>query len=244
MALIKTGGGIAEIRGSIGGTTFSRGRYGAIARNRTVPVQPNTERQSIIRQQMGSIVQGWLALTDDQRANWQVYANQTPVINRLGETIYLSGQNHYVRSNMCRMSANINEVVEAPTVFNLGATDPTLTVDAAELLDAVTPKLTVEFNEGLSWVIQVPGNKQAAAVIYFGSPQNASVSYYKGPWTIYNKIPAEIAPGVQSPATVTNIAGGNFAGSPGQKVWFAYRILWDDGRCTTLQTLPPAILEA
>lgn len=39
----------SEIRGSINGLTFSRVKGTAIVRNRTVPVQPNTTSQSVVR---------------------------------------------------------------------------------------------------------------------------------------------------------------------------------------------------
>ncbi|GAI01350.1 unnamed protein product, partial [marine sediment metagenome] len=45
MALIKYGGGIVQISGSIAGTVFARNKMGNYARPRTKPVNPRTARQ-------------------------------------------------------------------------------------------------------------------------------------------------------------------------------------------------------
>ncbi|GAH50296.1 unnamed protein product, partial [marine sediment metagenome] len=48
MALVKLGGGIVQISGSIAGNTFARNRFGNYMRSRTKPVNPNSTRQTDI----------------------------------------------------------------------------------------------------------------------------------------------------------------------------------------------------
>ena len=88
---VSFGGGVADGRGSIGGTTFSRNRYGAYARKRVVPVNPRTSEQVRARTTFQAAVTAWRQLTDAQRAAWSNYAAQTPVQDKLGATIYLTG---------------------------------------------------------------------------------------------------------------------------------------------------------
>lgn len=240
MALIKTGGAISEIRGSIGGTTFSRGRYGAIARNRTVPVQPNSEKQNAVRQILGDLVSRWGDFDQAVRDGWNLYANGTPMINRLGETIYLSGQNHFIRSSMCRAVAFLDPVAIAPAIFNLGQTDPTITANIADLLAPGSSAISATFDNTLDWASATKG----ALILYTGIPQNQGVAYYKGPWQYYGDIKGATPTHPTSPSNIFNNNTPDFPAQPDQKIWLAYRLLTQDGRATTLQTLPAQITVA
>ena len=52
MALIKTGPAVAVISGSVGGTVFSRNKGGAYMRNRSIPVNPQSAAQVVVRAAM------------------------------------------------------------------------------------------------------------------------------------------------------------------------------------------------
>ncbi|GAH13494.1 unnamed protein product, partial [marine sediment metagenome] len=49
MSLVKYGGGIVQMSGSIAGNTFARNRYGNYVRARTKPINPNSDRQVVVR---------------------------------------------------------------------------------------------------------------------------------------------------------------------------------------------------
>lgn len=100
MALIKLGGGVTDIRGAIGGTVFSRGRGGAIARKNTKPVNPRSTSQNTRRAMTAYIAKSWSnELTEQQRIDWRAYAAGTVSKNRLGETISGAGNAAYMRLN-------------------------------------------------------------------------------------------------------------------------------------------------
>lgn len=86
MARIKFGSGVAEIRGSINGVTFSRNASGAYARNRTKGVNPNSQKQRKQRNLFGSVSRQWQLLSDEQRSSFQVQAVNYPYKNKVGET--------------------------------------------------------------------------------------------------------------------------------------------------------------
>lgn len=88
--LIRTGLG-GQLSGSTGGVTASRNRYGQYLRNRTVPVNPNTPRQQAVRSAFASGAILWQGLSNTQREQWRAYAATTPTLNKLGETVYLTG---------------------------------------------------------------------------------------------------------------------------------------------------------
>lgn len=242
MALIKTGGGISEIRGSIGGTTFSRSRYGATARNRSIPVQPNSTRQLAARQVFASLLEAWNGLDADQRTNWNTYAANVAMTNRLGETMYLSGQNHFIRSNAIRQQALLGIIEDAPTTYNLGVVDAAMAVDGNVIWTAGEIgnfEFSLILTEGLAPYI----GSTNGFMLYCSMGCNTSISYYGGPMIYIDWRGGIVAPGLQSPLEILiNVLDAPW--SVGQRVWFGVRWLLADGRCTEMRKLGPFTLQA
>lgn len=113
MALIKSSL-LADIRGSIGGTTYSRNRGGSYARNRTVPINPQSTSQTRARSDLAYYSVQWSSLTGDQRVAWNQYAETVVAVNVLGESITYTGQQMYVRSNTLLSLANLAAVTIPP----------------------------------------------------------------------------------------------------------------------------------
>lgn len=237
-ALIKTGGGIAEIRGSIGGTTFSRGRYGAIARNRSVPVQPNTERQLFIRQTFGYVMDQWFTLDAASKDGWNVYAAAVAMTNRLGETMYLSGQNHFVRTNTARIIAGLTIVTTAPAALNLGTSDPAAAINSVGVSVAGgTLEVNLTITEGLAPYIGATNGM----ALYASQPVNPGVSYYGGNMLFLQYVPGIVAPGLQTPLEkIVTAPTGNW--QEGQQIWVGLRWFLEDGRVTQLRKIGPVTL--
>jgi len=116
MALVQFGGGVSQIRGSIGGTVFSRGAGGAIARARTKPINPRSPLQNVRRSNHAYLTTYWsLTLTEQQRVDWRDYAHSTTWTNRLGQTIQINGLAAFVRINSLILLAGLPVVPAAPT---------------------------------------------------------------------------------------------------------------------------------
>jgi len=93
MALIKFGGGVVQMSGSIAGNTYARNRYGNYVRARTKPVNPKTDRQSVIRTAMQLLTTRWAqTLTAAQRTAWNLYASNVNMTNFTGD-----GHSHTMR---------------------------------------------------------------------------------------------------------------------------------------------------
>jgi len=130
MATIKLGVGISDIRGSIGGTTFSRNAGGAYARQRVKAVNPNSARQNTVRARTSYLTKAWgETLDDDERADWRAYAAGTSWTNRLGDTITINGLAAFVRLNTLRMMAGLAISTAAPLAMG-HAGNPTFTFTA------------------------------------------------------------------------------------------------------------------
>lgn len=220
MALVKLGGLISDIRGSVGGTVFSRNKSGAIARQRTTPINPKTILQTAIRAIIALVSQAWrTGTTTAQKAAWAVFAANVPAKNKLGETINLSGFNQYVKSNTAALNAGLPAIPAAPVVFTLPGEDHLFAGSA----DAGTGKLSITFDDTRDWVDE----DDAAMLIYMGLPQDDSITFFDGP---YRYAGAILGDSVAAPTTPDATIDVPFEIADGQKVWIRGKILRADGR--------------
>lgn len=219
MALVKYGGGIVQMSGSIAGNTHARNRAGNYVRARTKPVNPKSTNQVLVRAIVAMLSDRWAqTITANQRTAWNLYASSVAMKNKLGETMFLSGYNHYIRSNhwFARMSRTL--VDDGPIVFELPAQDPTMSITGSE----ATQQVTMTFDDNLAWCSE----DNAMLVILQGDPQNPQRNFFDGPWRGRSaKVGAAGVP-LTSPldyASITVI-------SELQRFWSKFRILRADGR--------------
>ena len=161
---------IADARGSINGTVYSRGIGGLYMKNRVKPLNPQSARQSAVRSQLASLSSGWRALTDAQREAWSAQADNYPATNRVGETYKPSGYQLYMtlNSNLNAVNAPIISVPVAPkgntaaiidsSIMELTAgvlTTGSVTLDTAYSADEF---ILIEATGGLSTGISSPSS--------------------------------------------------------------------------------------
>jgi len=219
MALIKFGGGIVQMAGSIAGNTFARNRYGNYVRARTKPTNPNTDRQTSIRSAMADITTRWAqTLTSAQRTAWNLYGSNVVMQNRLGESMNLSGFNHYIRSNVVRKAFGLALVDAGPTTFELPAQDSTLAITASE----ATQDISTAYDDTMDWAAETG----SFMVLFAGQPQTAQRNFFAGPWRSF-----AIVSGVDAaPPAGPSVAASPYAIAETQHIWVYARILRLDGR--------------
>jgi len=215
-ALIRFGGGVAEMRGSIGGTTFARNRGGAYARNRTTPLNPASVRQSAVRATLADLSAAWSnALTASERAAWELYAANVPLLNSLGEARQVSGVNMYVRTNQLVLDCGGSRIDAAPTIFTVGPT-----ISPTYVLDEAADELDITDLGGFT----IPA-EGTYLFIAQGTPQNAGVNFFRSP---FRKIRGELlATGHVFPDTGTPLA---FPIAAGQADFIRTIAITADGR--------------
>jgi len=219
MALVKYGGGIIQMSGSLAGNTFARNRYGNYVRARTKPTNPKTALQQAVRSAVQILTTRWgQTLTDVQRTAWNLYASSVSMKNRLGETVKLSGFNHYIRSNATLMTIAVAPVDDGPTIFELPEADPLFAVTASE----GTQNITVTYDDTLEWDTETGG----FLLMWQGQPQNAQRNFFAGPWRFLTAVAGITGAPVASPK-ITAVA---FAMAELQRQWVYARILRADGR--------------
>ena len=168
--LIRTGMG-TQLSGSVGGVVASRNSGGMYLRNRSVPVNPNSDAQQTTRTAFGNSSIGWNGLTGAQRTAWNAYAASTPVVNRLGETINLSGFNWYTAVNSLRTGSGATVQAAAPAtpgLSALGAADVSV-LSAANGITLVASGLAVD----------------GAYVVSLSPPLSPGVTFFGGPYSRY-----------------------------------------------------------
>lgn len=144
MAKFLPGPTVAEVRGSIGGTVYSRNRYGAYMRWRAKPTVSVTDEALAAKARFTQMTQAWQGLTAAQRLSWNQWANATPVSGALGEQQILTGHVAYVGIN-CRLDCLAVAPITAPPITpapvplgSLGIT-PNATLGTCNLAFTPTP---------------------------------------------------------------------------------------------------------
>jgi len=237
MALVKYGGGIVQMSGSLAGNTFARNRSGNYARARTKPVNPKSARQSAIRAIVMMLAEQWreTPMTDVIRTAWKTYADSVQWNNKLGEVITLSGFNHFIRSNAAMITAGGAMVTAGPTDLGLPAGDPTFDITG---LGEAAATASVVFNDTNEWCDEDDGFLS----IFMGEPQNPTRNFFDGPWRFWQAVAGD---SVAPPTTPDGPTGSlPFTAIEGQKVWFQAQIIRSDGRVSTRFECDPVTVVA
>ena len=136
------GPAIAAASGSIGGTVFSRNRYGAYTRNRAIPIKSTTIYALAAKARLGGISAEWQDITAAEKLAWNSWALNNPVTDTLGQSQILTGHAAFVSLN-ARIDfvggAHIDKppVVVAPSA--LLTVTPTIDIGAGAIQLAFTP---------------------------------------------------------------------------------------------------------
>jgi hypothetical protein len=221
----------AQASGSIAGMVFSHNRGGQYVRSRATPTDPATALQVEVRSAMTSLAVRWIeTLTTAQRDAWATYASNVEMTNRVGDAVFLTGQQHYLRSNIPRVQLGLDSVDDGPTVFDLGElTPPTLAAQAPS-------NLTLSFTDTDDWVDETDSH----LLFYSSKQQNPTINYFKGPFRFADRVDGDDSVPPTSPvpiASPTALTEGNF-------VFSRTRVSRVDGRLSGIIDLARAVIAA
>lgn len=221
MALFKSGV-ISSASGSAGGYTYSHNKGGMYIRNRSIPTNPGSAYQMVVRNAVTTLTAKWQELlTPTQRDAWKVYADQVLLPNPFGDQRAVPALSHYIRCNVPRLQTGLPRVDNAPVVFNLGdATTPTYAT--------LTPPTaaTFTFDNTDDWA----NEDDAAMLFYISPPRPQSVNYFKGPYRYADKTDGDaVTPPTSPNAIVTPFI---YSASAPQRSFAQVRVSRADGRLT------------
>jgi hypothetical protein len=208
---------VTQISGSTGGTTYANNQGGMYTRARSKPTNPNSPGQQAVRTNFKNLMNAWTnVLTAAQRAAWQTYNKNTPMMNKLGQMKPIGDNSNYLRSNAPRVQNGLARVDSGPTTFDLGSfTQPTFAITHG------TNSMAVTFTVGDSW--NVAGG---AMFLYASRPQNASINFFKGPFRLVGVI-SGVATSPQ------NLVLPFVAGSTSTAMFIKTSVSQADGRLST-----------
>lgn len=219
----------AQLSGSLAGITASHNKGGTYFRQRSIPTNPSSFRQLQVRNAMSQLAAAWVStLTPAERAAWETYAENVPLIDKIGDPITVGGLPMYQRSNVPRLQAGLTRVDAAPTIFDLGDfTTPTVSASAG------SQEVTVDFDAGDPW----DDEDDSSMLVYLSTERNPTINFFKGPYRLLATIDGNSVTPPTDPAVIPvtqSLTQGN-------KVFFQLRVSRADGRLSSAQRLEATI---
>lgn len=177
MTILST---LTQQSGSVGETVFSRNQHGPYTRDRTVPADPSSARQVVVRAALTECVDAWKnVLTATERRSWDSFALAVRVRTALGRSTNAGGLAMYIRANVPRIQAGVGAVPrvdQAPTIL----TSPSMESLTLAILNVVDDTCLVYVPPDQSWLNQ-PGG---ALLFYASPPRPLTVNFYRGPYKL------------------------------------------------------------
>lgn len=118
----------AEIRGSIGGSTFSQNAAGAYIRRRSVPTISTSPYAQEAKDRFTALTATWRSLTDDQRAAWSALAAEMNSTDSLGQDVSVTGPRAFIGLNATRRLVPLPVLEDPPTLPGDGMPQPPLNI--------------------------------------------------------------------------------------------------------------------
>lgn len=140
MAKILYGGGVANMSGSQAGTVHSHNQFGSYTRNRVVPVNPQSSKQTAARNALSYVSAFWRSITDSQRLEWLALGQQIVRSDPLGQTYTLKGFSAFCLINLHRRN-NGEAVISSPPALDAAPQIVLGTITA----DVGTPTMTIAY---------------------------------------------------------------------------------------------------
>lgn len=233
MALVKFGGGIVKMSGSLAGNTFAKNRSGDYVRSWKNPTNPRSTRQEAIRAIVSFLAEYWhTELTVAQRAAWKVYADAVAMKNKLGDSILHTGFNHFIRTNAAILTMPETQIDTSPTILSLPEKDTELACSA----EAIAAQTFTFSCATAGWAAN--GDQKLGILLYQGLPQLASRNFFAGPWRYMDYIDA-----IEG-ALGTGDYAAAFPFAEGQKIFFKARLITVSGRLSEAWYPDPLVAEA
>lgn len=198
MALIRFAEG-QQRSGALGGSVYSHNAFGQYIRARSIPVNPRSGLQNEIRAAMLAAQARWAAIAAaDGTLPWEEYAEAVSWKNRLGDTVKLTAQQHFLRiASALAYHGRSIAALQAPTDLRLPSPDETVTLEQETASDEVS----IAFGSPADPWKATDG---AYLLVYNGRELGPARKYYGGPFKKLAVIAGAAVPNPVSPQTASN----------------------------------------
>lgn len=207
-----------QVSGSLGGITYSHNRGGLYARARSIPTNPSSTAQQLVRAAFTELVSAWSDELDaSEISGWETYAANVPVTDAFGDPLTLTGQQMYIRCNTPRLYVGLPRVDSGPTEMTTGVPQQWTALSAS----ATTNQVTFTIPALGAWADE----DDSAMIIQVMRPQSGQRNFLGGPWRL-----AGIVEGDSVTPPSSFVATSPFLFSVGQQVPVRVRVSRADGR--------------
>jgi len=206
MALYKSGAFTPLISGKIGGTIFSRNSGGSYMKNLAIPVNRNTTYQTTARALLAQFAQSWKTIGSTDQAAWNAFAAVNPVINRVGDSVTMSGFDAYCMVNCNLVNGGASSTPRPMLPF-------TVTAPTSLSATCVAGVTTLTF-------LPTPVPALTAYLVWGTAPQSLGKFYVENQYRLFKVF----APAAASPQVVTTFYNTRFGAPPlvaGARLFFA-----------------------
>lgn len=197
---------ISEIRNKIAATVYTKNKAGASIRNRVTPINRRSTGQTAKRQQFSSLSAQWRGLSQAERDSFNSGAANFPQTDNLGQTVFLTGQQLFVRLNANLLLIGASQITScpSPTSFDvLAYTSLTATADDGVLSLAFSPTVPTGF----------------AMVVRATAPVSPGKDFVPASAFRYLQTVAAAATSPQALTTAYATVFGAITGAAGQKIF-------------------------
>lgn len=114
MARVVYGPLVSNVKGSIGGVTFQGNPSGSIIRTRPQLSRVSTNKQTTSHGKLQYWLYQWQNITQDQRDQWNMFAQVWVKENKFGEEKTLTGWNWFFSVNWWRKAMDLSQLSSPP----------------------------------------------------------------------------------------------------------------------------------
>lgn len=198
---------LTAARGKVRGLVASHNKGGTYFRGKTIPTNPKSAGQVAARGRVGNLMARWRStVVASNQAGWATFAMNVNVIDKLGNSILLSGPNWYMKANAQRMAMGLPVVDAAPGIFALSTLSP-----LSGTLVAAGATALIGWNGIDDWQT---GSVTAGIAIYASRPQNSTINYFSGPYRFAGTVRSAASSGTLA------VPLPFLAGPTGSKIFF------------------------
>jgi hypothetical protein len=168
----------SNMLGSVGGITYLNNPFHQIVgRQRTVPVQPNTDNQVLSKTAFSAAVQAWEQATDQVRADWKAFAQTVTFQGPLGP---YSPTGRMLAVAQYQITGYL---LNREVAGFIGGNDMQAPVDPGMLI-ITNPTVGPPLPPGTGFSIGSKNDNGESVVAYAerSFKQSAARNFYKGPW--------------------------------------------------------------
>lgn len=194
MAIVQFTAIVNEIRGKLNGSVFNRARTVSTLQGKQMPPKKRTGKQSEYRNTFAQVQRAWKTLTPVEQQTFADAADMFPVRNRFGELVHISGYNWFIRTNLLRLSVDLDLLRSANTSASGATAYDQYTVLNAELQELpggnrIEVDVRARVSEGA-----IIGNSYIA---YVSRPVSPGQTAFYGNWIVagFGLIPGFTSPG-------------------------------------------------